>query len=116
MNKKANLEVVLNEMITAGQKMIEAANALRKIIAETAEPISKEPVKKEEPKQGSKSETETKTYTFQEVRGIMATLSSKGMKDEAKALLTKYGANRLSAVKEDDYPVLVAEAEALLNG
>ena len=67
MNKKANLEVVLNEMITAGQKMIEAANALRKIIAETAEPVSKEPVKKEEPKQESKSETETKTYTFQEL-------------------------------------------------
>ena len=71
-----------------------------------------EPAKKEEPK----PEPETKTYTFQEVRGIMASLSGKGMKAEAKALLTKFGASRLSEVKDDDYAALAAEAEALLNG
>ena len=46
----------------------------------------------------------------------MASLSGKGMKAEAKALLTKLGASRLSEVKEDDYAALAAEAEALLNG
>ena len=39
-----------------------------------------------------------------------------GKKTEAKALLTKYGASRLSDVKEEDYPALVAEAEVLANG
>ncbi len=33
-----------------------------------------------------------------------------------KALLTKFGANRLSEVKEDDYVALVAAAEELING
>ena len=112
MSKMSNLDLVLDEMITAGHKMIDAATALRKMFSETAEPETKEPAKKEEPK----PEPETKTYTFQEVRGIMASLSGKGMKAEAKALLTKFGASRLSEVKEDDYAALAAEAEALLNG
>lgn len=122
MSKMSNLDLVLDEMITAGQKMIEAATALREMFSETEKPEEKKtatkllfdptPAKKEEPK----PEPETKTYTFQEVRGIMASLSGKGMKAEAKALLTKFGASRLSEVKEDDYAALAAEAEALLNG
>ena len=122
MSKMSNLDLVLDEMITAGQKMIEAATALREMFSETEKPEEKKtatkplfdptPAKKEEPK----PEPETKPYTFQEVRGIMASLSGKGMKAEAKALLTKFGASRLSEVKEDDYAALAAEAEALLNG
>lgn len=122
MSKMSNLDLVLDEMITAGQKMIEAATALREMFSETEKPEEKKtatkplfdptPAKKEEPK----PEPETKTYTFQEVRGIMASLSGKGMKAEAKALLTEFGASRLSEVKEDDYAALAAEAEALLNG
>ena len=122
MSKMSNLDLVLDEMITAGQKMIEAATALREMFSETEKLEEKKtatkplfdptPAKKEEPK----PEPETKTYTFQEVRGIMASLSGKGMKAEAKALLTEFGASRLSEVKEDDYAALAAEAEALLNG
>ncbi len=116
MNKEEKLNLALDEMIEAGQKMIHSATVIKEIFAETAEPEAKETVTPEEPKPEPQPVPETKTYTFQEVRGIMATLSGKGMKDEAKALLTKYGANRLSAVKEDDYSALVADAEALLNG
>ena len=48
--------------------------------------------------------------------GLVMYLSGKGMKAEAKALLSKFGASRLSEVKEDDYAALAAEAEDLLNG
>lgn len=112
MSKMSNLDLVLDEMITAGQKMIEAATALREIFSETAAP---EKVT-EAPATAATPEPEVKTYTFQEVRGIMANLSGKGKKAEAKALLTKYGASRLSEVKEADYAALVAEAEVVLNG
>lgn len=74
MSKMSNLDQVLDEMITAGQKMIEAATALREMLSETsgaAEPAKKAPVKKEEPK------PEVKKYSFQEVRGIMASLAGK---------------------------------------
>ena len=122
MCKTSRLDLVLDETITAGQTMIEAATAAGEMSSENEKLEEKKtatkplfdptPVKKEEPK----PEPETKTYTFQEVRGIMASLSGKGMKAEAKALLTKFGASRLSEVKEDDYAALAAEAEALLNG
>lgn len=112
MSKMSNLDLVLDEMITAGQKMIEAATALKEIFSETAVPekATEAPVKEVAP------EPEIKKYTFQEVRSIMASLSGKGKKAEAKALLTKYGASRLSEVKEADYTALVAEAEVILNG
>lgn len=112
MSKMSNLDLVLDEMVTAGQKMIEAATALREMFSETAAPekATKAPVKETAP------EPEAKKYTFQEVRGIMASLSGKGKKAEAKALITKYDASRLSEVKEADYAALVAEAEVILNG
>ena len=120
MSKMSNLDLVLDEMITDGQKMIEAATALREMFSETEKPKEKKtatkPLFDPSPAEEPKPEPETKTYTFQEVRGIMASLSGKGMKAEAKALLTKFGASRLSEVKEDDYAALAAEAEALLNG
>ncbi|MPM93522.1 hypothetical protein SDC9_140661 [bioreactor metagenome] len=112
MSKMSNLDLVLDEMITAGQKMIEAATALREMFSETAVPekATEVPVKEVAP------EPEVKKYTFQEVRGVMASLSGKGRKAEAKSLLTKYGASRLSEVKEADYAALVAEAKVILNG
>lgn len=112
MSKMSNLDLVLDEMITAGQKMIEAATALREMFSETAAPEKAI----EAPKKEVTTEPEVKKYTFQEVRGIMASLSGKGKKAEAKALLTKYSASRLSEVKEADYAALVAEAEVILNG
>lgn len=112
MSKMSNLDLVLDEMITAGQKMIEAATALKEIFSETAVPkkATEAPVKE------VAQEPEIKKYTFQEVRGVMASLSGKGKKAEAKSLLTKYGASRLSEVKEADYAALVAEAKVILNG
>lgn len=118
MSKMSNLELVLDEMIEAGQKMIEAASELKAIFSSTApaeKEMSPEPVK-EKTKEAPTAEPEPKQYTFQEVRGIMATLAAKNRKAEAKALLTRYGADRLSAVREEDYAALVADAEVLLHG
>jgi len=115
MSKMSNLDLVLDEMITAGQKMIDAATALKEMFTETASEISKVETKAKE-KEAPAQESAVKKYSFQDVRGIMASLAGKGKKAEAKALLTKYGANRLSDVKEEDYPALVAKAEVIVNG
>lgn len=95
--------------------MIDAATALKEMFSETAPAVSKAEMKPEK-KESLVPAPEVKKYSFQEVRGIMASLAGKGKKAEAKALLTKYGASRLSNVKEEDYPALVAEAEVLANG
>ena len=111
MSKKLS-EQVLNEMIFACKAMSDAANDLKALLAEEAgsevppEAVTDKP---------EAAEPE-KTYTFQEVRGIMSTLSGMGKKAEAKALLAKYGASRLSEVSETDYPALVHDAEVISNG
>ena len=48
MSKMSNLDLVLDEMITAGQKMIEAANALKEMFSEKAEPDPKKATKKKD--------------------------------------------------------------------
>ena len=115
MSKMSNLDLVLDEMITAGQKMIDAATALKEMFSDIAPAVRKIDTKTEK-KEAPSPAPEVKKYSFQEVRGIMASLAGKGKKAEAKALLTKYGASRLSDVKEEDYPALVAEAEVIANG
>lgn len=121
MSKMSNLDLVLDEMITAGQKMIEAANELKAMFSETSEPEPKKATKKKETTDEpatatAPAETEApKTYTFTEVRGIMAALSGQGKKAEAKALLQKFGANRLSELDEKDYAALVEEAQVIAN-
>lgn len=113
MSKMSELDIVLDEMITAGQKMIDAATALKEMFSNTSK--TQDTIVTPE-KEAPAPEPEVKNYSFQEVRGIMASLAGSGKKAEAKALLTKFGANRLSDVKEEDYPALVAEAEVIANG
>ncbi len=55
-------------------------------------------------------------YTFEEVRGLMATLSSSGKKVQAKALLSSLNVTRLSEVKESDFATLATKAKELING
>lgn len=122
MGKMSNLDVVLDEMITCGQNLVKAAKELKELFSEEGAVVPQQTASKQlfdpnpKKKKEAKEEPETKTYTFEEVRGIMANLSGSGKKAEAKALLTKFGASRLSEVKEEDFPALVAEAEAILNG
>ena len=47
MSKMSNLDLVLDEMITAGQKMIDAATALKEMFSDTAPDVSKTETKTE---------------------------------------------------------------------
>ncbi len=53
------------------------------------------------------------TITIEDVRAVLGEKSQKGKTREVKALLLKYDAGKLSGVKPEDYPALLAEAEAL---
>lgn len=54
--------------------------------------------------------------TLVEVRKKLADISRAGHTAEVRALIVKYGADRLSAVKEEDYPALMKDAEGIANG
>lgn len=71
MSKMSNLDLVLDEMITAGQKMIDAATALKEMFSDIAPAVRKIDTKTEK-KEAPAPAPEVKKYSFQEVRGIMA--------------------------------------------
>jgi len=54
--------------------------------------------------------------TLEGIRALMAQKTQEGKSKEIKELLQKYGAAKLSAVKAEDYPVLMQEAQVLCWG
>lgn len=132
MSKIKNYAMTLDEIIEAGEELVASykktastAEIILNAIKELKELFSSEapaaitqqaPVTVEpEPKSEHAPTAKAKTYSFQEVRGIMAGLSGQGKKAEAKDLLQKYGASRLSEIKPEDYGALVADAEVIAN-
>ena len=56
---------------------------------------------------------ETPPVTLEEVRAVLAQKSHEGKATEIKALLEKYGAQKLSSVDSAQFGALLADAEAL---
>ena len=57
--------------------------------------------------------SETKKVTFVELRSRLAEISRAGHTVEIKELIARFGAEKLSDVKEADYAALLTEAEGL---
>lgn len=64
-------------------------------------------------KSAPQSEAEEKKITIEEVHAVLAAKSQDGKRKEVKDLLLKYDSGKLSGVKPEDYPALLADAEAL---
>lgn len=54
-----------------------------------------------------------KVYTLEEVRSVLAKKSQSGHTAEVKALLTKYGVDKLSAIDPSKYEALLKDAEGI---
>ena len=52
---------------------------------------------------------------LEDVRAVLADISRSGKTQEMKVLLAKYRAVKLSEVKPEDYPALLADAEEIAN-
>ena len=111
MSKMNELSQVLDELVACGEGLIRTANALRDIFSAEPEPET-QPETKEAPATASRAE-QPKGYTFAEVRKAFSAKSHAGYTEQVRALITRYGADKLSAVKEEDYPALMADLEAL---
>lgn len=117
MNKMSELSMVIDEMIICGEGMIIAAKKLKDMFSADNLPEPKAvtmaremslPVKEAHP--------EEKKYSKEDVRGILSGKSASGYGKEVKALLAKYGADKLSTLSPGDYAAVVAEAEVIGNG
>lgn len=100
MSKMKELSQVLDDLTACGEELIRASEAIRKIFSEetTEAPAPEEPEKK---------------YTFAEVRKAFSAKSHAGYTEQVKALIIRFGADKLSAVKEEDYPAIMDELEAI---
>lgn len=108
MAKMNELSQVLDELISCGEGMIRAANALREIFS--ASEAAEESVQQT----STPAEPTLKTaYSFTDVRKAFSAKSHAGYTEKVKALITKYGADKLSGVKEEDYPALMADLEGI---
>lgn len=63
-----------------------------------------------------KPKEEKKTLKLEDVRGFLAEISRDGHTAEVRALLEKYGANKLSAVDPSKYGDLLKDAKEIKDG
>jgi hypothetical protein len=60
-----------------------------------------------------KEKVEANLPTLEQVRAKLAALTQSGKQAEVKALITKYGAKKLSEIPKDKYPELLKDAEGI---
>lgn len=124
MSKMSELALVIDEMITCGEgiikatkeltacgeRLIQTAKKLRELFS-TEAPQTPKALEKE----NEAPKKEEKTYSKEDVRGILAGKSAKGYGKEVKALLSKYGADKLSTLSPEHYAAVVVDAEEIGN-
>lgn len=121
MNHMNEITQLLDNIITCGESMARIGKLLKEFIPEFADAVPQKaktektieaeatpaalPEKKEEPA--------AKTYTFADVRKAFSAKSHEGYTGQVKELITKYGAEKLSDIKESDYSALMADLEVV---
>lgn len=95
MSKMSELSQVLDEMVSCGENLIQAAKALKDILSSTEE--------------------EKKSVSLEDVRAVLAEKSRRGFTEEVKEIISKHGADRLSGIDPSEYESLLSEAEVIGN-
>lgn len=113
MGKMNELSQVITELRNCGNALINIADSLQEIFSAPAnEPAVDAAVQKAHNEKEAPALAKT-ALTFIDVRKVLAERSRAGHTAEVKALLQKYGADKLSELSESHYAAVVAEAEVL---
>lgn len=100
MGKMSELALLLDEFREANHRANELAEEISAMLSGD-EPPAHERVEEEKP------------LTLEEVRAVLADKSRNGYTEEIRALLKKYGADRLSAIDPVNYQALLGDVEEL---
>jgi hypothetical protein len=122
MSKMSNLDLLLKEIDEHASALINATKDLRAMfsspepdeedgLTNTYETDESLEAKKEYEK--NHPVKEEPKITLEDVRARLAQLSRDGKTAQVKALIQKYGANKLSEVNTDDYEALLLDAEVI---
>lgn len=130
--EKNEFNELLDGIIECADKVAKLGRLLKEVLPQLAEQTTEAPTdvpaveeketksstdkkksttKKAEPKAEVKEET--LAHSFEDVRKAFAAKSHAGHTAEVKALITKYGASRLSDIQESDYANLMADLEVI---
>lgn len=100
--------------------LLDVVNDLKKLtgslqtLAETLDTNASTDVKlTETPAQVTETKPAEKKITLEQVRAVLAEKSHDGFTAEIRALLEKYGADKLSKINQANYAALLADAEEL---
>lgn len=107
---RASSQALSNLADALERKEVEGKNVEKEVESEKKEVESEN---RNEEKEVENTSEEKKTYTFEEVRTLLTLKSREGKTDAVRALLQAHGATTLSALKEEDYPTVMKEAEGL---
>lgn len=137
MSQQNEISELLDTLIACGENMARLGKLLKKEAAAASEThgasdteAGRTALTKEAPSNNISNETEVKesmaaqedpaseeaeirSYSFAEVRRAAASKSHAGFTGQVKALLVKYGADKLSHVKESDYPAFMHDLEVI---
>lgn len=89
------------QLAAAFRSLASAEDQQNKEVATVATPVA---VQESQPE---------KEITFEDLKDVLGALSLNGKREQVKALLLKYDSGKLSGVKKEDYPSLMADARAL---
>ena len=101
MDKVKIFKALITDLIVLAEDLQELVDVmeLTEQVSQVPEPIQKIP--------------ESPPVTLEEVRAVLAQKSNEGKATEIKALLEKYGAQKLSRVDSAQFGALLSDAEAL---
>ncbi|MDE6320145.1 MAG: hypothetical protein K2M22_10690 [Lachnospiraceae bacterium] len=105
-----------SELLRIAEGFSIVAEGLRGLAKAEGGSKTAEKTQKAQPSTTEKAQPETqqeKPATLEGIRALMAQKTQEGKSKEIKELLQKYGAAKLSAVKPEDYPALMQEAQVL---
>ncbi len=100
MNKVKMLLAVVSDMRSLANSIQAVCDAMESDEQPDAEEVKEEAKKAPE-------------ITLEKVRGILADKSRAGHTDKVRAIIEKYGAERLSDINQKDYAAIIKEAEVL---
>lgn len=107
MGRMSELDAQIKELRSCGEAIIGIADALTEMFSAAADEPPKKKAEKKPPKD------EPKTLSFEDVRHRMTLIAQAGFSAEVKALITKYGARKLSDIDPSKYEAILKEADAL---
>ena len=116
MGKMNELSMVLDEMKKCGEMLIQISEDLKQLFSTPSDTAAVTATAKAETKTTVPQEPPKVIIKKEQVRAVLAQKSRDGFTKEVKEILKKYGANKLSEVKESDYQAVLQDVEVLGNG